>query len=322
MSRYHRQITVPVFGLAGQNYLRNARILVIGVGGLASPLLQYLVGAGLGRIRLVDPDKVELSNLHRQTLFREDDIGKPKAEAATYHLSGLNSESNYEPIQAQLGPENVATLCNDVDLVVDCADGIAASYIASDYCLACEIPLVSASVTGTYGYCGGFCGGAPGLRAVFPKLPHKLGSCEGDGVLGPTVGVIGSLQAQMVMAILTRLSPSPLGKFITFDAQDMRFSNFRFDNAINPAPNPAFISVESVQLDDFLVDLRSLGESGPPLIGARHHQIKEFGLDGPKPSTNQRAVFACRTGLRAWQAADRLLAHWHGDVALLALGKN
>lgn len=322
MSRYSRQIAVPTFGLDGQNHLREARILVIGIGGLATPVLQYLVGAGLGHIRLVDPDQVELSNLHRQTLFREDDIGKSKAAVAAYQMAGLNSETCCEPIQVQLGPQNASSLCADIDLVVDCADGIAASYIASDYCLKAQIPLISASVTGTSGYCGGYCSDAPGLRALFPNLPEQLSSCEGDGVLGPTVGVIGSLQAQMVMAVLTKVKPSPLGQLVSFDANTMRFSSFRFDGAIDPDPNPSFISLKDVSEDDFLVDLRGEGETGPALIGALRHQVAEFGATGPTPKQNQRAVFACRTGIRAWQAADRLAAHWSGKISLLALGNN
>ncbi len=320
MSRYSRQISVSSFGLYGQDCLREARVLVIGVGGLAAPLLQYLVGAGLGHIRLVDPDCVELSNLHRQTLFRECDVGKPKVEAATCQMTGLNSETRFEPLQERFGPENTAQFCADVDLVIECADGIAASYIASDYCLKSNLPLISASVTGTYGYCGGFCGRAPGLRAIFPSLPEQLGSCEADGVLGPAVGVLGALQAQMAMAVLVNLKPSPLGQLVTFDAQSMRFSEFRFDNAENPAPTPAFIARKEIESNDFLVDLRANGEPGPDLEGAHHHKVAEFGPNGPTPSQNQRAVFACRSGLRAWQAAERLSEHWSGQIALLALG--
>ena len=322
MSRYKRQISVPTFGSSGHDRFRAARILVIGAGGLAAPLLQYLTGAGLGHIRLVDDDKVELSNLHRQTLFREEDIGKAKVMAAADQLVKLNSETDFETIQARFGPENAASLCANVDLIVECTDEMAASYIASDYCMATGQPLISASVSGTQGYCGGFCGGAPGLRAVFPHLPEQLGSCETEGVLGPAVGVIGSLQAQLVMAQLVGMKPTPLGQLVTFDAQTMRFSGFRFDQAENPEPNPPFIARESLEPNDFIVDLRAEGEGGPRLADAHRHQVTEFAPGGPTPSKGQRAVLACRSGLRSWHAAERLSTYWNGKIALLALGNN
>lgn len=317
MSRYARQIALPEFGQAGQDRFSAAHVLVVGAGGLAVPVLQYLAGAGVGRITLMDGDRVSLSNLHRQTLFRMTDIGKPKAQVATAHMAALNPECTISAVLEPLDPANASDHVAAVDLVLDCADSFAASYILSDTCLAMGKPLISASVVATSGYVGGFCGGAPSLRALFPDLPDRLGSCDADGVLGPSVGVIGSLQAQMAMAVLAEIEPFPLGQLVTFEAIGHRFGGFRFDGAPEPEGGFGFIAPTQITDADWLVDLRAEDESGPPLANATRHSVPDF--DTLRPD-GARAVLACRSGLRSWRAASRLRAHWDGEIALIALG--
>ncbi|MBT8155172.1 HesA/MoeB/ThiF family protein [Epibacterium ulvae] len=320
MTRYARQIAVPEFGPAGQDALRKARVLVIGAGGLAAPLLPYLAGAGVGEIHIVDPDTVELSNLHRQTLFRESDIGTAKAEACANHLRALNPDCRVTAHVTGFAPDNATALCSGMDLVLDCADSFAASYVASDMCQALNLPLISASVVGMDGYVGGFCGDAPSLRALFPDLPRAAGTCATLGVLGPVVGVIATLQAQMAIAVLTGHQPSPLGQLVTFDARDFRFGGFRFDTAPEPSHRPAFVAAADITTDDLVVDLRAPEEGPLPHPNAQRMSVAAIAQTPPAAAPNQRILLCCRSGLRAWAAAEHLALHHTGPIAMIALG--
>lgn len=319
MNRYARQIRLPEVGIAGQARLAAAQVLVVGAGGLGVPVVQYLVGAGLGRITLIDPDRVEETNLHRQPIYGPF-LGTPKAEAAAAVARALNPATEVVPLCGWLDPATAPGLVGAADLVLDCADSFAASYTLSDCCLAAGRPLISASALGLAGYVGGFCGGAPSLRALFPDLPETLATCASAGVLGPVVGMLGALQAQMALAVLLRLSPSPLGLFLRHDLHRFHSTAFRFDTAPEPDSSPhRFIAPQQLRESDFLIELRDVDEAPRPVAAfARRQRVEEFGPDGPRPAPGQRAVFACRTGLRAWRAADRLRPHWPGEIALLA----
>ena len=318
MSRYLRQQVLPEIGVAGQARIAAAHVLVVGAGGLGVPAIQYLAGAGIGRITLVDPDRVEETNLHRQPIYGAA-LGQPKALAAAEFLRALNRGVQVTPHVAWATPANAPALIADADLVLDCADSFAASYLLSDLCLAAQKPLISASALGLSGYVGGFCGGAPSLRAVFPDLPESLATCASAGVLGPVVGMLGALQAQMALAVVLGLSPAPLGQLMRFDLRDYRSASFRFDGAPEPVAPHRFIARADVTPDDFVADLRDAAEA--PRAAAPHARrltVDDFGTHGPLPAPGQRAVLACRSGLRAWRAADRLRAVWPGEIALLA----
>src|SRR5690606_13208938 len=156
MTRYARQMVLPEVGAAGQERISAARVLIVGAGGLGVPALQYLAGAGIGQITLIDADTVEETNLHRQPLYRIDDIGQPKVRAAAQALARLNPAVKVEALKDPLTPVNAPALIAAADVVLDCADSYAASYTLSDGCLAAGKPLISASALGLSGYVGGF----------------------------------------------------------------------------------------------------------------------------------------------------------------------
>lgn len=310
--RYARQTVLPQIGDAGQARLAAAHVLVVGAGALGVPVLQYLTGAGVGRITLVDPDRVETSNLHRQPIYGRH-VGQPKALAAALEMAALNPDTAVVPIVGRLDPANAAHLVARACVALDCADSFAATYTLSDACLGAGRPLIAASVLRIEGFAGGFCGGAPSVRAVFPDLPQQAGNCATAGVMGPMAGMIGALQAQMAMAVLLGLEPSPLGRMIRFDG--LRPATFRFDGAPEPRTGHRFIATSQMRPDDLAVDLRGPDETARPFVPHALCQPETL-----HPQDGQRVVLACRSGLRAWAAADRLRRDWPGDIALIALG--
>jgi molybdopterin/thiamine biosynthesis adenylyltransferase/rhodanese-related sulfurtransferase len=320
--RYSRQTILPEVGEAGQGRLRDARVLVVGAGGLGSAVLQYLCAAGVGALVIVDPDRVDESNLHRQPIYRMEDVGLLKAQAARQALLSLNPQVRIAAVCECLTPSNVAHLVAAADLVVDAADSFAVTYVVSDECQRAGKILVSASVLGLSGYVGAFCGGAPGYRAVFPEMPRQAGSCAQSGVLGTAVGVMGTLQAHTVLALLLGLQPSARGRLVTVDFRTLRFGGFSFAAAHEPSEAVlAFISVDQVAESDVVIDLRSLAEAPespfPIRMDVAAVEQAEAATRFPPES---RIVLCCRTGVRAWRAGRALQSQGHMNVALIALG--
>jgi sulfur-carrier protein adenylyltransferase/sulfurtransferase len=320
--RYARQIVLPEVGPEGQARLAAATVLVAGAGGLGCPVLQYLCAAGVGRLLIVDHDRVDESNLHRQPLYRMSDLGEPKASAAAAAMRLLNPEVYAEGAVERLTPRNAAEWVSRADVVVDAADSLALTYILSDECLRRKKPLVSASVLGLSGYVGAFCGGAPSYRAVFPEMPRQAGSCAQSGVLGTAVGVMGTLQAHMTLALLLKLTPTVLGQLTSVDFRTLRFSGFSFVAAREPAePALRFIAQEEVRKNDLVVDLRSLTEAPiSPFPDALRIGVEDVERAGLPDASASRVVLCCRSGIRAWRAAQALRRAGHANLALIALG--
>lgn len=223
--RYSRQTMLPEIGPAGQERLRAARVLIVGLGGLGAPVATYLAGAGMGHIALCDPDTVNLSNLQRQTLYTEADLGKPKAECALRRLHELNSEIDFTAVPEGITSENAAWLVAGCDLVVDCTDNFATRYLIDDTCAAAGRPWV-------YGAIGEFCGQvavmnlpprARRLTELFPDREELLGRPRITmGVLGAVPGAIGAIQACEAIKVITGCGEPLAGRLFFLDLLSLR----------------------------------------------------------------------------------------------------
>lgn len=220
IARYARQLILPEFGGAAQQRLKAATVTVIGAGGLGAPLLLYLAGAGVGRLRVVDDDRVDLGNLHRQILFTSDDLGRSKAEAAASRLAALNPSITIEPVAARLDEANARTLLAGSDVVADGSDRIETRWTVAEACHALATPLVSASVQGTAGQLAIWRPHLgpphPCLACLFADRPEAsaLPTCASAGVLGPAAGMLGTMQAVEVIRLLAGLDEAPVDEVL------------------------------------------------------------------------------------------------------------
>jgi molybdopterin/thiamine biosynthesis adenylyltransferase/rhodanese-related sulfurtransferase len=317
--RYARQVVLADVGPEGQARLAAASVLVVGAGGLGCPVLQYLAGAGVGRLVIVDDDRVEETNLHRQPLYAMADLGQLKAERACAALQRFNPTIVARPVAERLTPQNAAALVAAADLVVDAADSFAVTYILSDACHDMGKPLVSASIVGLTGYAGAFCGGGPSYRAVFPEITSDGGTCATIGVLGTAVAVVGGLQAHLALHLLLGLQPGVLGRVFTFDARRPGFGGFDFTGSPVPESFVPFIAPAAITDDDVVVDLRGLDEAPQsPFVGALRLDVDHVATLSAERS--RRIVLCCRSGQRSLAAADRLRERGYANLALVALG--
>ncbi len=231
--RYSRQIMVPGLDLAGQERLLASRALIIGLGGLGSPVALYLAAAGLGHLVLADFDRVELTNLQRQILHGTDDLGRLKTESARDRIAALNPEVRVDTLEERITTDHLAAVVRDVDIVIDGSDNFATRFAVNAACVAAGRPLVSGAVIGMDGQVAVFRPdqGGPCYRCVYADTGEEAQSCSETGVLGPLTGVIGSLQAVEAVKALTGLGESLAGRLLVVDAltQQWRRLNLRRD---------------------------------------------------------------------------------------------
>jgi molybdopterin/thiamine biosynthesis adenylyltransferase/rhodanese-related sulfurtransferase len=219
--RYDRQLKLPDFGVAGQQALRDARVAVVGAGGLGAPVLAYLAACGVGHLTIIDSDDVEVSNLHRQPIYRTRDVGAGKARTAAGFVTALNPEVTVEARSLHLDDANALEALEGHDIVVTCTDSFDTAHAINTAAVELGIPLVFGSVYRTEGHLAVFdARSGPCYACVFPSDSDGSAlSCSIVGVLGPVTGVIGSMQAGEVVKLLTDIEGSTGGRLGLYDAR-------------------------------------------------------------------------------------------------------
>lgn len=228
--RYHRQIIVPEVGVNGQLKLQEAKVLVIGAGGLGSPILLYLAGAGVGTLGIADHDTVAVHNLHRQVLHRESSVDTLKADSAMKSLQQLNNGIQYNVYREGISADNAAEIISGYDLVVDGSDNFTTRYLVNDTCVAAQKPLVYGSILGFEGQMAIFNHeGGKDLRQLFPEPPpaELVPNCGENGVIGTLPGIIGAMMAQEALKLLTGM-PVLHNQLLIFNTQHWSFRKLSF----------------------------------------------------------------------------------------------
>lgn len=228
--RYNRQMMLPEIGDSGQEKLKKAKILVIGAGGLGCPILQYIATAGIGTIGIVDFDKIELHNLHRQILYTEEHVGQSKVITAKSVLETLNPLIDIIAFEEKLTMENATQIIQNFDVVVDGSDNFATRYLVNDTCVMLGKPVVYGSILKFEGQMAVFNhNGSKNLRDLFPEPPNPkdVPNCNLNGVLGTLPGIIGTMMAHETLKLIMDL-PTLQNELILFNTLDWSFKKLRF----------------------------------------------------------------------------------------------
>jgi adenylyltransferase/sulfurtransferase len=338
MSRYARQISLPELGSAGQEKLRRASVLIVGAGGLGSPAALYLAAAGIGTIGLVDFDRVDITNLHRQILYGTSSIGRPKLDAARERLEDLNPEVRVVTHDARLTSQNALDILRPYDIVVDGTDNFATRYLVNDACLLLGKPNVYGSILRFDGQVSLFCtSDGPCYRCLYPEPPppHLVPSCAEAGVLGVLPGVIGSLQATEAIKWITGAGQTLAGRLLLFDALRATFRVIQlrkrchehatvtrlidYEELCNPVQDTDITPTElAARLENgedcVLIDVREPYEWNAGHIEQATHiplaQLPQRLAEIPK---DRDVVMICRSGARSAHAQQHLIGQ-HGYV--------
>ena len=333
LRRYSRHLVLPEIAVAGQSRLKSARVLIVGAGGLGCPAALYLAAAGIGTLGILDFDRVDETNLHRQILYNSADVGAPKAERAREHLQRLNPHIHVIAHQLELSAANVRNLFADYELILDGSDRIATRYLVNDACVLYRKSLVSAAIYRFEGQAMSYAPDrGPCYRCLFPQAAEGVvPNCEQAGVLGVLPGVLGTIQATEAIKLLLNIGEPLLGRFLTYDALSLSFHEFRIERRADcavcgdqpsitePLDPPGFCTLEEqqrvrrisapelaarlAQADLTLIDVREPAEFAlghlPRAINIPLTQIEQQRAPLPRAGAT---VFVCRSGARSLRA--------------------
>ena len=329
MDRYIRQTALPDFGTDGQDRLTAAKVLVVGLGGLGLPALQYLNAMGVGTIGIMDMDTVEYHNLQRQILYAEEDVGKSKLEVALRKLQSQNSETEVVPHATFLSKENALDVIQNYDVVVDASDNFPTRYLINDTCVILNKPFVYGALHGFEGHVSVFnYGEGPTYRCLYPNEPKadEVPDCNENGVLGVIPGIIGNLQALETIKVLTGVGEVLAGRLLVFNGLQPTFRTIKFQANLKNKSRDALkehygilhcagvatLSVEvfsekRMTTDYALLDVRTVGEfSKHRLAEAIHVPMDKLDLPEHLKNTSKPIYVICQSGRRSEQAIARL----------------
>jgi molybdopterin/thiamine biosynthesis adenylyltransferase/rhodanese-related sulfurtransferase len=344
LRRYSRHLLIPEVGLAGQERLAAARVLVVGIGGLGSPVLQYLTAAGIGRIGAIDDDTVDETNLQRQTLFSTADVGRSKAAVAAERLRALNPGVRIDAIEGRFDARNARDLVRLYDVVVDCTDRFPTRYLINDACILEKKPDVYGSIfrfdgqVGVFGFDGGPC-----YRCLYPEAPPEgtVPTCAEGGVLGALAGIVGAWQASETLKIVLGIGEPLRGRLMLIETLGARVREVRFDRDPDCAicgERPSILDAQLTDDADGVVDAEEIDAmqldaalEGATLLDVREpHEAVLGSVDGAismpasqlearmhELDTARRYIVACRVGAKSRWALARL--HDAGFTRLLHL---
>ncbi len=330
--QYHRHLILNQIGEEGQLKLKQAKVLVIGAGGLGCPVLQYLTAAGVGTIGIIDGDTVDQSNLQRQILYTIDDVGKSKAQTAADRLSKLNPFVNFNIYSTYLSKNNSLEIFDQYDLIVDGTDNFPTRYLVNDACVITNKPLVFGSIYTFQGQVAVFnYKGSATYRCLYPTPPSagSVPNCSEIGVLGVLPGIIGSLQANEVIKLITNIGTPLVNKLLYFDAlslqqQVLNFSKneeikiTKFEENYNYFCGlPDTDAMNSISAEDFLknkddyllLDVRTYEEYEDENIGGQHIPLDELEDRIGEIPNHKTLVVMCASGKRSAKAIQLLLAY-------------
>ena len=331
-NRYNRQIILPEIGIDGQQKLLNARVLVIGAGGLGCPILQYLVAAGVGNIGIVDADVISISNLHRQILYTVADVGKQKVTVAKAHLSNQNPAVKIDVYPVMLHSSNALEIFQPYDFVIDGSDNFATRYLVNDGCVILKKVFVSGSIFKFEGQISVFnYQNGPTYRCLYPEPPTagSVPNCSEIGVIGALAGIIGTMQAAEAIKIITGAGEVLSGKLLLFDMLTMRSQIIKFkaiesnkeikelidyqefcgDFPLDSTQNIDAKTLQSwidEQRDFQLIDVRNPHEFERNNIGGKNIPLDDLLESIAQLDLQKPIVFCCQTGLRSAKALEML----------------